>query len=156
MTNNHKKALLSNPANFELTSETLAYDLSMDFSNQIVMECEKKGLSLSDYANKLGVGLSTLSEKLNGQNLTLKSIAAMALALGFDVEAPRLIEMDSTINASSKCLSEIPGDFLNISFNQPLEAKLEANYDVEGSNQTTLSSKNNEADFSGVLFGVAA
>lgn len=76
---------------FELTPEVLAYELSMDYANQVVKHCAETGTTLRELASRMGIGASTLSEKLNGQNLTLRSIAAMALALGCDVRAPELI-----------------------------------------------------------------
>jgi transcriptional regulator with XRE-family HTH domain len=76
---------------FELTPEVLAYELSMDYANQVVKRCAETGTTLRELASRMGIGASTLSEKLNGQNLTLRSIAAMALALGCDVRAPEFI-----------------------------------------------------------------
>jgi transcriptional regulator with XRE-family HTH domain len=90
--------MLGNDFEFELTPDALAYELSMDFANQVVKPCDKMDLSLTDLSNLLGLSVSTLSEKLNGQNLTLKSIAALALALGCDVRAPELIP-----NSDAKC-----------------------------------------------------
>jgi transcriptional regulator with XRE-family HTH domain len=90
--------MLGDDFEFELTPDALAYELSMDFANQVVKQCDKMGLSLTDLSNLLGLSASTLSEKLNGQNLTLKSIAALALALGCDVRAPELIP-----NSDAKC-----------------------------------------------------
>ena len=74
------------------TADEIAFEASMDFSNQVVAHCSEKGMSFVDLAAKLGIKPSTLSEKLNGQNLTLKSMAAMALALNCKFEAPRLID----------------------------------------------------------------
>lgn len=85
------KATLGPDFEFELTPEVLAYELSMDFSNQIIMRCTETGISFGELAALMGIKASTLSEKLNGQNLTLKSIAAMAIALNCDVKAPELI-----------------------------------------------------------------
>ena len=74
------------------TADEIAFEASMDFSNQVVAHCSEKNISFVDLAAKLGIKPSTLSEKLNGQNLTLKSMAAMALALDCKFEAPRLVD----------------------------------------------------------------
>ena len=74
------------------TADEIAFEASMDFSNQVVAHCSEKGMSFVELAAKLGIKPSTLSEKLNGQNLTLKSMAAMALALDCRFEAPRLVD----------------------------------------------------------------
>jgi len=84
-------AVLGSGFEFELTPDVLAYELSIDFSNQVIMHCVERGIKLKDLAAMMDISISTLSEKLNGQNMTLKSIAAMAIALGCDVESPRLI-----------------------------------------------------------------
>lgn len=85
------ESVLGSDFEFELTPEVLAYELSMDFSNQIIKRCAETGLGLGELASLMGIGASTLSEKLNGQNLTLKSMASMAIALGCDMKAPELI-----------------------------------------------------------------
>ena len=103
---------------FELTPEVLAYELSMDFSNQIIKRCAETGLGLGELASLMGIGASTLSEKLNGQNLTLKSMASMAIALGCDIKAPELIVEPEVACATSgswslpfaKVSSEPPSD----------------------------------------------
>lgn len=81
----------------DLSPDILAFELSIGFADQVIAECERIGLTQADLASKLGIKASTLSEKLNGQNLTLKSMAAMALALDCDMSMPMLIrEEDST------------------------------------------------------------
>ncbi|WP_039993579.1 helix-turn-helix domain-containing protein [Slackia sp. CM382] len=85
------QAVFGSDFEFELTPDVLAYELSMDFSNQIIEQCAKVDMSLSELASLMEIRVSTLSEKLNGQNLTLRSIASMAIALGCDVKAPELI-----------------------------------------------------------------
>lgn len=76
---------------FVLTPEVLAYEISLDFSNQIILQCNRAGISLSEFASLLGINAHTLYERLNGENLTLENIAEMAIALGCDVKAPELI-----------------------------------------------------------------
>ncbi len=90
------------------TADEIAFEASMDFSNQVVAHCSEKGMSFVDLAAKLGIRPSTLSEKLNGQNLTLKSMAAMALALNCKFEAPRLV--DERSDSSSVRFYTVPMD----------------------------------------------
>lgn len=92
------EATLGADFEFELTPELLAYELSMDFSNQIIKRCTEMNVSLGEFASRMGIGPSTLSEKLNGQNLTLKSIASMAIALGCDVSAPELMVKSADVS----------------------------------------------------------
>ncbi len=90
------------------TADEIAFEASMDFSNQVVAHCSEKNMSFVDLAAKLGIKPTTLSEKLNGQNLTLKSMAAMALALDCKFEAPRLV--DERSDSSSVRFYTIPMD----------------------------------------------
>lgn len=80
------KAIFGEDFEFELTPEVLAHEVSMDFSNQIIIDCFKKGMTLYDLADKLGLPAECLSEKLNGENLTLEAMAAIAIALNKDIE----------------------------------------------------------------------
>lgn len=90
----------------DLTPEVLAFELSMDFADQIIDECVRQGLSHVELAEILKIKPSTLSEKLNGQNLTLKSIASMALALDCDVKAPALIKKEDSSRVRPEYLHE--------------------------------------------------
>lgn len=101
------EAVLGSDYEFELTPELLAYELSMDYSNQVLKRCAETGMSLGELASLMGIGASTLSEKLNGQNLTLKSIAAMAIALNCDVKAPELI-VEPDVTCSMDALWSVP------------------------------------------------
>ena len=98
----------------DLTPEILAFELSMDFADQVIDECIRQGLSHVELAEILKIKPSTLSEKLNGQNLTLKSIASMALALDCDVKAPALIQRDDSSRVRSEYLSERTESILRI------------------------------------------
>lgn len=89
-----------------LTPEILAFELSIDFADQVIDECIKQGLSHVELAEILKIKPSTLSEKLNGQNLTLKSIASMALALDCDVKAPVLIRKEKSSRVRPEYLHE--------------------------------------------------
>lgn len=95
MTRKYDMDLLGEDYQLELTPELLAFEMSMEFSDQVVQRCSELGLSLGQLAEILGIGLPTLSEKLNGQNMTLKSMASIALALGCDAEAPELVPLEA-------------------------------------------------------------
>lgn len=90
MARNYDTSLFGENVGFQLTPDLLAFEMSLDFSSQVIELCEKKGLTLRELAKKIGIKESTLSEKLNGQNLTLKSIADFAIALDCDALAPTL------------------------------------------------------------------
>jgi len=86
-------AILGKDFEFELSPELIAFEMSMDFSDQIIKRCSDLDVSLSELAKMLGKSVSNVSEKLNGQNMTLKSMAQMALVLGCDIEAPQLVPL---------------------------------------------------------------
>lgn len=96
MTRKYDLGIMGKDFKLELTPELLAYEMSMAFSNQIIKRCDELNVTLSQLAKMLGISPSTLSEKLNGQNMTLKSIASMALALDCDVDAPELVPLESS------------------------------------------------------------
>lgn len=98
----------------DLTPEVLAFELSMDFADQVIDECIRQGLSHVELAEILKIKPSTLSEKLNGQNLTLKSIASMALALDCDVKAPALVRKEESSRVRPEYLHESAGMMLRI------------------------------------------
>ena len=83
----------------ELTPAILAFELSIDFSDQVIDECIRQNISHAELASILGVKPATLSEKLNGSNLTLKSMASIALALDCDMKAPLLIPQKQSSRA---------------------------------------------------------
>lgn len=91
----------------DLTPEILAFELSMGFADQVILECSKRCISHADLANILGIKPATLSEKLNGSNLTLKSMASIALALDCDMKAPRLIPQGESSRSSHVESSEM-------------------------------------------------
>lgn len=74
------------------TPETIAYGASLDFSAQVILEARRQGVSLTELAERMGTSLPNLSKKLNGKsNLTLKSMVEIALALGCELESPRIV-----------------------------------------------------------------
>ena len=110
MKNSDKKTrLFDDELGIELTPEILAFYLSLDFSNQVIALCEEEGISQAQLAEMLKIGASTLSEKLNGQNMTLKSMASIALALDCDMEAPRLVPSSVSGAAAAATVHEFKG-----------------------------------------------
>ncbi len=70
-----KEALANDP-------DYVAEELALDIAEQIVKIMESKGLTRSDLALMLGVNRAYITKVLNAPpNLTLRSIAAVALAL---------------------------------------------------------------------------
>lgn len=85
------RRLFGDDFDVEQTPETMAYAASLDYATDVAREMKRQGLSLKELAGKMGVKPPTLSEKLNGKsNLTFKSAAQIAKALGCDLEAPKL------------------------------------------------------------------
>lgn len=99
------KKLFGEDFEIDETPETIAFGASLDFATEVIQEMDKQNLKLKDLAQKIGVRPSTLCEKLNGKsNLTLKSAAEIAFALGYSLEAPRLCQKE-TYGAPSKATS---------------------------------------------------
>lgn len=76
----------------EITPEIAAQFMTSEFSTEAILRMKEQDLTLKDLAEKIGIKSGTLSEKLNGSNMTFKSAAQIAIALGCDIEAPKLID----------------------------------------------------------------
>ena len=94
-------SLISNDTEEELTPELMAQELSRRFACSVVARCKELGITSLELARRCGISPSTLSEKLNGRNLTLKSMAAIAVALGSDILGPELILSDQDAPAEA-------------------------------------------------------
>ena len=75
----------------DISAETYAELLSMDYLAEVLAEVAKRHMKLKDLAKRLGIKPSTLSRRLGSTNLTLKTIAEFALALGMEVDTPKLM-----------------------------------------------------------------
>ena len=85
--------------------DTLSYGLSGDFASQVMDELERQGITLAELARRMGIKQPTLCGMLRGtSNMTLKTMARMALALGCTLEAPRLD------NRRRACLAFVVGE----------------------------------------------
>lgn len=84
-----------------LSPDELYADMTSSFSSQVHARCKELGITFTELAHRCGIKPPTLSEKLNGRNLTLKSMAAMAVALGCSIEGPTLVALPSPINDES-------------------------------------------------------
>lgn len=80
-----------------LSPDELYADMSACFSAQVHARCKELGITFTELAHRCGIKPPTLSEKLNGRNLTLKSMAAMAVALGCSISGPNLVPLPSLI-----------------------------------------------------------
>ena len=77
---------------FEESPETLAFQLSSEFTTGVLLEAGRQGVTLAELARRMGIKQPTLCGMLrDDSNMTLKTVARIALALGCEVEAPRLI-----------------------------------------------------------------
>ena len=96
----------------EETPDTLSYGLSGDFASQVMDELERQGITLAELARRMGIKQPTLCGMLRGtSNMTLKTIARMALALGCTLEAPRLVIVDEPASPS-RLAKVVPFDAL--------------------------------------------
>ena len=69
------------------SADTLAYDYALELAHLAVSEMSKQGLTKKELAERMGVSPQRLANLLNTQpNMTLKSVAQLALALGICVE----------------------------------------------------------------------
>ena len=68
-------------------ADTLAYDYALELAHLAVSEMSKQGLTKKELAERMGVSPQRLANLLNTQpNMTLKSVAQLALALDIRVE----------------------------------------------------------------------
>lgn len=80
----------------EPDDETIFLEMCDDFCVQVLLEMERQNLTMTELAKRMGVAQSTLSKQLSGeQNLTAKTMAKMARALGCGIEAPKLVHLAS-------------------------------------------------------------
>lgn len=76
---------------FEESPETLGYDLSSNFSAQVSRALDEKEMTLKELADRMGITQPSLCKMLGPKsNMTMKTVAKIALALGMEVEAPKL------------------------------------------------------------------
>ena len=69
------------------SADTLAYDCALELAHLAVSEMSKQGLTKKELAERMGVSPQRLANLLNTQpNMTLKSVAQLALALDIRVE----------------------------------------------------------------------
>lgn len=73
----------------EPDDETIFLEMCDDFCVQVLLEMERQNLTMTELAKRMGVAQSTLSKQLSGeQNLTAKTMAKMARALGCGIREP--------------------------------------------------------------------
>lgn len=69
------------------SAETLSYKYALEISHLVVSEMQRQGLTKKELAERMGVSPQRLANLLNTQpNMTLKTVAQFALALGMRVE----------------------------------------------------------------------
>lgn len=73
------------------SAERIAFKLALDFEASVFFELEKRHMTRKDLAERMGVSAPAVTKMLSkGSNLTLKSIAKIAAALGCEVTAAKL------------------------------------------------------------------
>ena len=69
------------------SADTLSYKYAHEISHLVVSEMQRQGLTKKELAERMGVSPQRLANLLNTQpNMTLKTVAQFALALGMRVE----------------------------------------------------------------------
>ena len=92
------------------SADTLAYDYALEFAHLAVGEMSKQGLTKKELAERMGVSPQRLANLLNTQpNMTLKSVAQLALALGIRVEFSS--EPAFSSETPYKCVESDEGDW---------------------------------------------
>lgn len=111
---------------FEETPETLAYDLSAQFSSQVSQRLDEAGMTLKELSEKMGVAQPSLCKMLGPKsNMTMKTVAKIALALDCDVAAPELRGKRETEGDPEEASQTIGGcKVLNIRDLQEKRAKI--------------------------------
>lgn len=90
------------------TAETMGFRLSTEYATQVMLEVKRRGMKLKDLASLMGVSQATLSRMLSStSNMTMKTVARLAVALGCDAEAPRLLP--TTDDAASNVVRFVAG-----------------------------------------------
>ena len=112
----------------EPDDETIFLEMCDDFCVQVLLEMERQNLTMTELAKRMGVAQSTLSKQLSGeQNLTAKTMAKMAKALGCGIEAPKLVHL-----VSQQCFaadSIDASDYSSAEF-ESVEGKMEPLYEI--------------------------
>lgn len=94
VTNDDMKRLFGDDAEMIVNPEEIAFSVSIEFAAMVSEKAAEKGLTFAELANRMGKSPQNLSKKLNGgTNLTLKSMAEIAFALGYRIEAPSMIPL---------------------------------------------------------------
>ena len=109
----HAKASASNPsrgwlaeyeAEFAGDPEYLAEGLAIRIAEQAVRLMEEQGISRAELASRMGVSKAYITRLFNAPpNLTLRSIAQLALALGVKPQAGLVIEESATKTKKGVC-----------------------------------------------------
>lgn len=92
------------------SADTLAYDYALELAHLAVSEMSKQGLTKKELAERMGVSPQRLANLLNTQpNMTLKSVAQLALALDIRVEFSS--EPAFSSETPYKCVESDEGDW---------------------------------------------
>ena len=98
------EAILGIP--FEETPETMAYDMSAQFSAQVSAMLDEKSMSYKDLADRMDVAQSTLCKMLGpNSNMTMKTMAKIAMALECECSAPSIRQREAERDGEEKTVT---------------------------------------------------
>lgn len=78
----------------ELDAEGYAAMMSGTYAVDIIVKMCSLGLGAKDLAERMGISPEDLGRMLRSENMTFEDAASLALALGSEVEAPRLFSLE--------------------------------------------------------------
>jgi transcriptional regulator with XRE-family HTH domain len=83
--------------------EYLAAGIMIELSEQIVRRMEELGISQHELARRIGKKQPFISRLLNhGTNMTIRTLAALAIALDADIIPPRLVGRELAFDAQKE------------------------------------------------------
>jgi plasmid maintenance system antidote protein VapI len=98
---------------YENDPEFVADGLALDYTEEMLKIMEERGLSQTWLAEKMGVSRAHISRILNAQpNMTLLTIAKIAIALDMKVNISLVLKEDKHQNAPAK--THPPDDFYQL------------------------------------------
>lgn len=98
----------------ELTAEDYASMLSSDYAATVVVKMREQGLKFKDLAKRMGISPVALSRRLRSENMTMKTMAEFALALGYEVDTPEMFSLDEEETAVPKTSAMVVSEQLQM------------------------------------------
>lgn len=99
--------------------DVMAAKMALDFEAAVYLEMKKQGLRQKDLAEIMGVTAATVSKTLSEtSNMTFKTAARIANALGCVLDAPTLHRFDADAYDSKAIASETASTGISIDFSK--------------------------------------